>query len=91
MSIFKSYREGSRENYGTYNENLKLDQIQLGALLRIADSLEKIEKPYADLINNAEFYKNCSQNARNRENKLKKKVAGLRGYITRIKKQGRKK
>jgi hypothetical protein len=40
VAKFKSYREESREDYGTTSDSLDREQISLGALLRIADSIE---------------------------------------------------
>jgi len=42
MRRFTSYREESRKNYGAYDiENLTSDQLKVGALLRMADTLEE--------------------------------------------------
>jgi hypothetical protein len=47
MSKFKSYRTESREDWGIHSnngENLNRDQIQLGALLRMADGIEETNR-----------------------------------------------
>ena len=45
MSKFKSYREESRLDYGVTNgNNPNIDQLQAGALFRIADELEAYHK-----------------------------------------------
>lgn len=57
MSEMIEYKEGSRKDWGTIAKDKKLttEQIQLGCMQRIADSLERIEKPYLDLINKVNF------------------------------------
>ena len=37
---FKSYQSESRKDYGTNDPKLTVDQVKLGALLRIADGIE---------------------------------------------------
>lgn len=45
---FKPYRDESRKEYGTTDPKLTTQQIQVGALLRIADGLEFIGDILAD-------------------------------------------
>ena len=40
MSKFKTFKEESRVDYGS-NDGFSVEQLQLGAILRIADGLEK--------------------------------------------------
>ena len=83
---FKSYREESRLNYGTEDEGPMLDSgIQLGALLRIADSLEKMQRPFTDLLSERKRYEEYYRSGQKRERKLERQIAGLRGAITRMK------
>jgi hypothetical protein len=49
---FRPYKEESRTNWGStkpLDQGLTLEQIQLGAILRIADSLESIQRSLSAL------------------------------------------
>lgn len=53
MAKFNSYRETSRTDWGVNEDNHKpsLEVLRLGALLRIADSLERIARLMPEQIN----------------------------------------
>lgn len=90
--VFKRYREASRTgNWGRYyddgNDNPNNDDLKTGAILRIADSLEKIEKPFADLIYENKRLKDDREWYRKRNATLKKRVAAYKGIVNRMKKQ----
>ncbi len=88
--IFKPYKEQSRFNWGANLEEkqeLNLDQINCGALLRIADAVEIISKNYSDLLADNEFYKKRTKEMYLEEKRLAKRIAGLQGYINRLKKK----
>ena len=60
----KSYREQSRDDWGTSSSILNLDQIKTGALLRIADATEKmcldrekLERDYRFMRNSRDTYR----------------------------------
>lgn len=81
--IRKDFKEQSRQDWGVdTNEttNLSIEQIELGCLLRIADSLENMEQPYKELLQTIEYYKELELENK----KLKKTVAGLKGHITKL-------
>ncbi len=61
---------------------LDKEEITLGCLLRIATSLENIEQPYTDLLQTIEDYKELVADNK----KLKKTIAGLKGYINKNRK-----
>lgn len=86
MSNFKSYKEESKKNYGKKDaENLNLEQLNTGCLMRIADSLEKIEKPYLEMIIDLKYYeKECNRQDELINNLLLSNRA-LKGVITRMK------
>jgi hypothetical protein len=88
--LFKNYRTESREQYGQNTESglLCADQLKLGAILRIADATEKMAKNYDDLIRDRDHYKSYYYQELTESAKLEKTIAGLRGYITRLKKRG---
>jgi hypothetical protein len=86
--VFKSYKKESRSDWGsTVDENVVLDrdQLKLGAVLRIADSLEKMEQPYLQLIRDVEWYKKRVQNLDAQNDTLRKRVAAYQGVIKRMK------
>ena len=43
MSKFKTFKEESRVDYGS-NDGFSVEQLQLGAILRIADGIEKTNR-----------------------------------------------
>lgn len=84
--MFKSYREESKKDYGiTDDGNLRLDQLNCGSLLRIADACEKmcidrenLERNCKDITSNRDYWKSYSK-------ELERKIAALKGHITRLK------
>ncbi len=83
---FKNYREESRKNWGSEQEaNLSKEQIQTGCMLRIADSLERIEKPYLQLLSELEYYKRRYDEHTEKIKRLQGTNAALKSWITRIK------
>lgn len=53
MTTFKSYKDESKKDWGrnfSKEENPDLEQLQTGAILRIADSLERIASMSSDLM-----------------------------------------
>jgi len=86
--MFKSYREQSKRNWGSDHEDpLTVEQVNCGALLRIADATEKMAQSYQQLISERDSYKKGYEDRLARIEKLKKSNAALRGQITRLKKR----
>ena len=84
---FKSYREESKGNWGIYQEEtLNLDQINTGAILRIADATEKMASNYVKMENELSYYKKQSLQRYDEIEKLRRSNAALRGVIKRMKK-----
>lgn len=80
---FKNYREESRKDWGTESAGvLDREQIKLGAILRIADAVEKMAEEYSAIIRARNFYKDQSERLRSELDKARRSNAGLRGYIT---------
>lgn len=85
MKKIKNYREQSKLLWGIETEkNITESQITLGCILRIADALDEIKKPYVDMIiklkngeNEIEWYRAELKKYRHRE-------ARLKGHITRL-------
>lgn len=86
----KDYRQESKRPWGTTNDgNLTMEQVKFGAMLRIADSLEKMEKPFARLISDAEWQKERAERLSKSLTKAEHVIAGLKGYIRRTKKEAK--
>ena len=85
MSEIKDYRQSSRENWGISGE-VNQETLKVGALLRIADALEIVSKNYNSLISDRDFYKRRYLEESECNDKNKRIIAGLRGYIKRKKK-----
>lgn len=87
---FKSYKKESRADWGDEkkeNGPLRRDQIKLGAILRIADSLEKMEKPFQELISRAEMYERWYNQAKDERDYYKHSRNALRGIVNKLKKK----
>src|SRR5688572_29268518 len=87
--IFRNYRKESREQYGQHMElekHLTRDQLNTGCLLRIADSLEKMQVPYEKLIIDLENSK--LENLRLKKQLLtaKRSAASCRTRLSQLKK-----
>lgn len=84
MSNVKSYRQESRIDYGTTDENMTLEQIQTGAILRIADAAEKMANNYAQILSDLDWYKKRYQQEKDKNEQLRKSVASYKGHLTRL-------
>ena len=82
----KSYRQESRKDWGTSQEfNLKAQQIQLGALLRIADATEKMCRDRENLENSYKYMHQSRDRFHDDLKREKHSNASLRGHLKRIK------
>lgn len=86
---FKNYREESKSlGWGSdQTQNLSLEQLQTGAILRIADATEKMAQNYARMENDLAMYKRWYEQEKATSERLYKSNAALRGHIKRLKKQ----
>lgn len=85
---FKNYRDESRTNWGTSQEcSLNLDQINTGAILRIADATEVMAKHHQDLINDRDWYKKRYEEGLEDLKKLDRKITAMKGVITKLKRK----
>ncbi len=89
---FLSYRKGSRVDYGIYSDGLTFAQIKLGAILRVADSLELIAKSkeeyeatIANLRIRLEQRGEAVQHWRDCNTEYYRSNSALRGHLTRKK------
>jgi hypothetical protein len=84
----KYYIEESRKNCSRESEEPLLDEeLQLGCLMRIANSLEKIEQPHAEALETIEILKRGRKAKEGIIVNLDNRIAGLKSYITRLKKE----
>jgi len=82
---FKNYKSESRIDWGAYvedGETINRDQIQLGAILRIADASELMAKNHAELVRERDYYQRMYKEQYAYARHLERRVAGLRGQIT---------
>lgn len=86
-----SYRKASRDDYGISdvpeNTNLNKEQLNTGALLRIADATEKMAVNIVDLQNKLKRTEESLAWNRKRVAYLEKSNAALRGHIKRLKRK----
>jgi len=91
-----SWREKSKLNWGSYLEpgqHLCDGQIQAGAILRIADALEVFVNQklrdlpeYQQLLKDKDWYESLAADRRKHIQFQEKRIAGLKGQITKLKK-----
>lgn len=84
---FLRYRDGSRKNWGTETsgDSLTVEQINCGAILRIADATEKMAARYTTLISEREWYERRYKEERAANERLNRSNAALRGHLKRAK------
>jgi hypothetical protein len=87
MSRLSNLNEASRKAYDTHGERPTFEEIQTGALQRIADATELMARSYITLIKSRDNYKQMYENSCTREAGLRRRITALRGVITRFKKQ----
>jgi predicted nuclease with TOPRIM domain len=85
--MFKSYREGSKTNWGseTGSEGMTLEQINTGCLLRIADATDKMAQRHTELIEQRDRFERWYKNEQKRVEYLERSNAALRGHLKRAK------
>lgn len=85
-----SYRDVSRANWGAIIPNGTLptgEQLQLGAILRIADATERMATNYTQLQADLDRYKRQLEAEKSRSMKLLHSIRGYKSRITELKKQ----
>jgi hypothetical protein len=87
---FQSYKEESRRNWGKkLNDGEALDTglIQLGAILRIADATELMASNFLSLQAEVQRLRESKTMWMNIAAKEQRRVASLKGVITKLKKK----
>lgn len=85
---FKSYRKESKDNYGvnvSEAQGLSLEQLNTGALLRMADATEAMATNHVRMQNERDQYKRWYENEQKENATLVKRVAALKGVINKMK------
>lgn len=62
------------------------DRIKIGCLQRIADATEKMAQSYAALIEERDLYKRWYDEEERRRHSAERRIAALKGVITKLKK-----
>lgn len=68
-------------------QSISTESVKIGCLMRIADSLEKIEQPFADLISENKRLKESRIYHLSKIQTLEKRVAAFKGIINRMKRK----
>jgi hypothetical protein len=82
----KYFKEESRRDFYREADRLTFDEVRLGALMRIADSLERLEKPYLALLDKVKLYRGLYEDELERRRGLERSNRALRAWVTRLKK-----
>ena len=82
-----THREAAKKAWKTDKAVANEGEIKLGALLRIADSMDSMCKSRVDLEANRDLYKRWYKEEQVETASLRRTITGLRGYITRLKKE----
>lgn len=81
------YRDSSRKNWGQDGEApLTLEQINTGAMLRIADATEKMAQRHTELIRQGDYFEAEVRRLRVIRAHLERGNASLRGHLQRARK-----
>ena len=85
---FKRFREESRKEWGRETlAELANEDIQTGALLRIADAVEKMAKSYDGMRIDRDWWKSEAERRQEEVKGLRHIIRGLRGALTKARKR----
>ena len=85
---FKNYREESRKQWGQDQEtSLNIEQITIGALLRIADATEAMAKNHVKLQEDYDRMKQSRDYNREKVQQLENSLRTMKGVVTKLKKR----
>lgn len=91
--VKQNLREASKSNWQTDNQKPMDEEIQIGALQRIADATEKMAEGFTELYkklktaeNDVNYLNERLVYYRNEGKLMARRINALRGVITRIKK-----
>lgn len=82
-----NHHEASRKSWATKSLfSASVEEINSGSLQRIADATEKMASSYDAVRNDRDYYKRAYEERRNYAAHLERRIASLKGAITRAKK-----
>jgi hypothetical protein len=81
-------REETKKEWNYSGEKPDRDELQLGALLRIADAAERVSRKYSDIETDRDWYKKRNRELKDTNKHLVRVISSLRGVITRMKRRG---
>ena len=87
---YKHYKDESRLDWGKElceQQSPTMAELQFGAILRIADAAELMAKNHQQLTEQRDLYKRWYEQQKQIEKMLCRRIAGLQGYITKLKKK----
>ena len=88
MGEFKNYRQESRSNWGTSDKDgLTIEQISLGAQLRMADALDVIAKDKQKLEDDYKYMSERCHYWRLEYEKLRDMYRAQKGLVTKLRKK----
>lgn len=82
-----NHREAAKRTWTTNGDGATTEEIKVGALLRIADSTEKLCMSRVALETDRDMYKRWWKEEQQRTALLKRRLAGLKGYVARLKRE----
>lgn len=80
-------RNASRCDFTPRSATTSFDDLKVGCLQRIADGIEKMAANHDALVRDRDFYKTQCEQYRAGNDRLFRRVAALRGTITKMKRK----
>jgi len=80
-------REASKRGWTSSTDTPTTTDLQIGALMRIADASETMALRYQELIDNREHWRQEFFRIANQNVILRHQIAGLKGVLTRLRKR----
>lgn len=81
----ENFKTASRREWSCTGEKPDMDDLTLGALLRIADASENMAREHSRLIASEKFERNRANRLAGEIQYLERRVAALKGVITKMK------
>lgn len=86
-----SFKDQSKKNWGFNNDGIMPkreitnEEIQIGCMQRVADASEKMASNYTNMQDNLAWYKNRYEERGDAIRFMEKRIAALKGAITKLK------
>ena len=83
----RGFRHASKTDWGNdESKGVTLEQINTGAILRIADATEKMAQRHTELIRDRDYWERRAKDAERALETERHRTASLRGHLKRAKK-----